>query len=330
MKTLCGFQCAYALLLSLAVVAPCRALESTQIVDEASVNAIATNAFHVLKNVPSVGLEKSLPGLDQIIETHRRLSRETGVSQRQLSLVLADAVAYAIVTEVRISELARMGAGQSNAVKNVPFDKKTVTRLWKANVPDFAHLIRMALKGRDIVTSYVSEHSSEEEVLSGRMIHKTSGGQISTRILELNQRAELPVYGTKSPSPDEQLMYALNKCQAFQDLAVVIDLYAKGDLPAESALLRTAIDQVLAQYPKRRVDDGMESSAFKVWLTYRHFYPKADTASSIGFAEEYCLRQALVLAPFMTDTSALPETAKKALARMDRSRVSGSTSTSDK
>ena len=285
-------------------------------------NVIATNAFNVLKNVPSIGLEKSLPELDQIIETHRRLSRETDVSQRQLSLVLADAVAYAIMTEIRTSELVRVGAAQSKATKSVPSDKTVATRLWKANVPDFAYMIKTALKGRDIITDYASEHSSEEDVLSGYMIHKTSGGQISTRILELNQRAELPVFGTKSPTPDEQLVYALNKCQAFRDLAVIIDIYATGDLPTESSLIRTAIDQALGQNPKRRVDDGMESSAFKVWLTYRHYYPKEDNAGSIGFVEEYCLRQALVLAPFITDTSSLPELAKKALLKMNRPAVS--------
>lgn len=311
-------QHASAILLMLATLAGLDAGEPKHTPDETQMNAIATNAFLVLKGIPAIGLERSVGGLEDIIATHHRLSREPGSSQRHLSLVLADAVAYAIITEIHRAELARFGLDQDMTPRSVAFDKKTAVRLWQANMPDFAPLVRKALQGKDTLTLYVAEHSSEEEVLNGRMIDKTPVGPIRVRITELHERATLPIGVRKNPSPDEQLIYALTICQAFRDLTVIIDLYEKGDLPKESGVLRSTIDGVLEHYPKGRVDGGTKTSSFKVWTTFTAYYPENSSQDVVGPAEEYCMRQALVLAPFMTDTSSLPELAKKALVKMGR------------
>jgi hypothetical protein len=318
MKTLRGFQYAFALLLTFTAVAPSVALEPNQTAEEAALNVIATNAFRVLRDVPTIGLEKSVSELEQIIEAHRRLSRETNVPQRQLSLVLADAVAYAIVTEIHRADVARLGTDQNMTPKSLPFNKKTAVRLWKANVPDFPAVIRKALQGNDRITTFVSTDSSEEDVLNGGMIDKAPLETIRPRIRELQEKALHPAGFSGKPSADEQLVYALSKCQAFRDLGMIIDLYEKDDLPKDSALLRSAIDEVLKQRPERRVDDGMKASPFKVWMTFRRYYPEGTSQDPVGPIEEYYLKQALALAPFMNDTTSLPESAKKALVKMGR------------
>lgn len=318
------FQYAFAILIPLATLVPLEAGEPNQRPDDTDMNVIATNAFLVLKAVPTIGLELSISGLEQIVATHHRLSRERGVSQRHLSLILADAVAYTIITEIHRAERARLGLDQDMTPKSVPLDKKTVVRLWKANMPDFAALVRKALQGKDTLTSYVAEQSSEEEVLNGRMIYNSPVGQIRTRISELRRAATLPIGQCicKNPSPDQHLIFALVKSQAFRDLTVIVDLYEQGDLPKDSAVLRSTIDGVLKRYPERRVDSGMKMSSFKVWATFTDYYPENTSQDVVGPAEEYCLRQALVLAPFMTNTSSLPELAKKALLKISRSTAS--------
>jgi hypothetical protein len=283
---------------------------------EEMVNAIATNAFIVLRDIRSVGLEQSITGIETIIKDHRRLSRDADASLRHFSLVLADAVAYAIISEIRAAELLR--DGDTNATNSASLDKNKVIRLWKANTPDFSHLIKASLQGEDMLVKYASQHSSVEDVLSGGMTKNASVGQISSRLTELNQMAELPGYVRRNPSPDEQLVYALNKYQAFRDLSVIVDLYGRGELPNDSESIRGAIDSVLVQYPKNRVDDGMKSTSFKIWLTYRHYYPEASSKDAFGPQEEYVLRQSFVLAPFMSDTSALPENARKGIAKLAR------------
>ncbi|NLG35966.1 MAG: hypothetical protein GX548_11490 [Lentisphaerae bacterium] len=316
MKKLHCLPYAFALLLIVATVVPSVAFEPSQTADMA-LNVIATNAFRILRDVPSVGLEKSMSGLEQIIEAHRRLSRETDIAQQQLSLVLADAVAYAIVTEVHRAEVARLGTDQGLTPKSIPFDKKTAMRLWKANMHDFPAAIRKALQGQDAVTSFVSRQSSEEDVLSGAMIDKAPLETIRPRIRSLQEKVLHTPCFSKSPSADEQLVYALSKHQAFRDPGIVMELYEKGDLPGDASQFRAAIDGVLKQHPGKRVDDGMNASSFKTWMTFRRYHPEGTSQDPVAPIEEYYLKQALALAPFMTDTCSLPETAKKALTKID-------------
>lgn len=318
MKKLHCLRHPFAFLLALATVVPAVALETNQAAN-ADLGIVATNAFHILRDVPSVGLEGSGPALEQIIETHRRLSRGTGLAEQQFSLVLADAVAYAIVTEIHRAEVARSGADSRLTPKSIPFGKKTAVRLWKTNLPDFPAAIRRALQGHDTITGLVSTHSSEEEVLSGEMIDKAPLETVRPRIRSLQEKVlHAPCFGSK-PSPDEQLIYALSKYQAFRDLGIIIDLYEKGDLPDDATQFRAAIDGVLKQHPGKRVDDGMKASAFKAWMTFRRYHPEGTSRDAVAPIEEYYLKQALALAPFMSDTSSLPETVKKALIKIGQS-----------
>lgn len=316
MKKLHCVQCLFAFLWIAATVAPSVALETNQTADTA-LNAIATNAFRILRDVPSVGLEKSVSGLEQLIETHHQLSRESDISQRQLSLVLADAVAYAIVTEIHRSEVARLGMDQRMMPKSIPFDQHIAVRLWKANTPDFPAAIRKALQRQDMVTSFISQQSSEEEVLNGKMIDKAPLETVRSRIRELYHKSlYYPVAVGKSPSADEQLVYSLVKYQAFCDLDIIMRLYEKSDLPADSPSFRTAIEKELTPSDERRVDDRMKQSSFKVWLTFGYYHPEGTSQNPVAPIEGYHLKQALALAPFMTDTSSLPEPAKNALTQV--------------
>ena len=81
--------------------------------DTAELNSIAKKAYLVFHEVPTIGLEKSVGGLEQIIATHHRLAQDTGVAQQHLSLVLADAVAFAIVSEIYRAERTRLGLNQN-------------------------------------------------------------------------------------------------------------------------------------------------------------------------------------------------------------------------
>lgn len=247
--------CSCVVLLILAAVVPSAVLEADQTAD-ADLSVIATNAFSVLRDVPTVGLEKSVFGIEMIIETHRHLLREANLAQRQLSLVLADAVAYAIVTEIHRSDVSRLGTDPNITPQSIPFDKKTAVRLWRANVPDFPAAIRQALRGNDTVTGYVSTQSSEKEVLSGDMIDKAPLDTIQLRLQELRGKAFQPRAFGVHPSADEQLVYALDRYQAFRDLAVIICLYENSELPTDSASLRTAIGGIMKPSAGKRVDDG--------------------------------------------------------------------------
>ena len=324
MKTPCMIQYVFTILLTLLAIASADALESTQTAEDvAALNSIATNALLVLRSVPFIGLEDSISGIEQIIENHRRLSRESGVAQQQLSLVLADAVAYAIVTEVYRAETVRLGVDPNMTPKSIPpFDKKTAVRLWRTNVPDFPAMIRKALQRDDVVTGFVAKHSSEADVLSGEMIDKAPLETIEPRIRELHEKAMHPVAFGAQPSPDEQLVYALIKYQAFRDLGIIMDLYEKGDLPYDSAMRKSAIEAVLKDHSERRVDDGMKVSAFKVWGTFTAYFPDSNPSQDpVEPMVEYRDRQAFALGPFMTDTSLLPEIAKLVLLKMDGRRV---------
>ncbi len=318
MKTPCIVQYVFTFLLMLPAITPAVALESKQKADDVALNMIATNTFRVLRDVPSIGLENSVSGIEQIIEAHRLLSREAGAAQQQLSLVLADAVAYAIVTEIHRADVARFGVDSNMMPKSIPFDKKTAVRLWRTNVPDFPAVIRKALQRDDVVTGFVAKHSSEADVLTGEMIDNAPLETMRPRIRELQEKALHPTGFGGNPSADEQLVYTLSKYQAFRDLGIIMDLYERGDLPQDSAMLRSAIEAVLKDCTEKRLDDGMKASPFKVWMTFRRYYPEGTSQDPVGPIEEYYLKQALALAPFMTDTSSLPENAKKILVKMDR------------
>ena len=318
MKTIRYCKCSFIIVL-LAGITQCLA-EQTE--NEPSLNVIATNAFQILRDVPTLGIERSLPGIEQIVETHRRLAQKDNVSQRHLSLVLADAVAYTIVTEIHRAAVARLGTDPGMTPKSVPFDKNTAIRLWTANVPDFPAAIRQSLRGNGALTDYVSTRSSEEDVLVGDIIDQVPLETIQPRLQELREKALHPAAFGKNPSADEQLFFALAKYQAFRDLDVIIKLYEKRDFPNDSSELRAAIDEVLQQSPPagKRVDDGMKASAFKVWSTYRRYYPQGTSQDPVGPIEEYYLKQALALAPFIADMSSLPETAQAVLVKMKRPR----------
>lgn len=309
------------ILLLLLLAAPTLFAESgvKETADELRVNAIASNAFLVLRDVPTVGLEKSVFGIEQIIAEHRRLSQSSLATDRHFSLVLADAVAHAIISEILRAEFARQGIDQGRAVQSIPFDKQIAVRLWRANMPDFAPLIRKALQGEDIITGYISRQSSEEEVLNGSMIDMAPLGQVKGRIRKLNREASVPLFVQKNPTPDEQLIYALNKCQAFQDLTIIVDLYEKGDLPGgEWALVRPVVDGVLKNYPQRRVDDGMEASSVNVWSTSARYLWDPSERDPSDSTDRYCIGQSMLLGPFMADMDLLPELAKEPLMKMQK------------
>lgn len=325
MKTPNAIKTFCVVLLMLSMVAQSEASE-TKATSETQMSEIATQAYVILQKAPVIGLEKSVPGIEQIITAHRRLATETGVPQRHLSLVLADAVAYAKINEIHRAELARLGQDQDMTPKSVPFDKQLAVRLWNANEPDFEPFIRIALAGDDRITSYVKARSSLEEVLNGQMIDKALLQSIYPDVQYLRgirEKVRLFNMCEKNPSPDESLFFAVARNQAFRDLKIIVDLYGSGDLPKETAAFRSLIGDSMGkyQYPKKRMDDGMEPSAFKVWLTYTNYYPDSpDNAPGGGPYGEYCFRQSIALAPFMSDTSILPATTQKALKMMSKSR----------
>ena len=321
MKIQSSILWAFALILSMATPVLFAGAGSDETADEVRVNAIASNAFLVLRDVPAIGLEKSAPALEQTIADHHRLSQSSLATDRHFSLVLADAVAHAIISEILRAEFARQGIDQGRAVKSIPFDKQIAVRLWRANMPDFAPLIRKAMKGEDVLTGYISKHSSEEEVLGGDMIDKAPWGQVKERIRKLNREASVPLYVQKNPTPDEQLIYALNKCQAFQDLTIIVDLYEKGDLPGgEWALVRPVIDGVLKNYPQRRVDNGMKASSVNVWSTSARYLWDPSERDLRSSMDQYSMEQSLLLGPFMADMDLLPDLAKEFLLKMAESK----------
>ncbi|MDD2598159.1 MAG: hypothetical protein PHO37_02880 [Kiritimatiellae bacterium] len=310
------FLCAFTFLMTLAIINPPVARGSQQPDDETSLNIIATNAFQILRDVPSIGLEQSLSGIEQIIKTHHRLLRETDLSKKHFSLVLADAVAYALITEIHRADITRLGTDPDMTPKSKSFNKTTAVRLWKANMPDFPASIRQILRKDGAITGYISRRSCEEDVFSGEMIDKAPLDTIRPRIRELHEKALRPIALGKNPSVDEQFLSVLVQCQSFRDIDMIINLYENGDLPSDSISLRAAIDEVMKPSVGKRVDDGMKASAFKVWLTFRRYYPGGTSHDPVGPIEEYYLKQALTLAPFMTDSSSLPESAKKVLVKM--------------
>lgn len=317
-QSILQYACIFLLAITAAV--PVNALETKQAADEASMNAIATNAFRILRDVPSVGLEKSRPELNQIIETHHRLLKGDDMSQQRLSLILADGVAYAIISEIHRADLARLGSETNMTPTSIPFDKKIVVRLWDANMPDFPSAVRYALKGDGTVTGYIATHSSEADVLNGKLKDKAPLKTIRSLISELHEKALYIMYSTKKPSADEQLIYALCKYQAFRDLSIIIKLYEKNDLPDDSKALQAMIEENIKQSPQagKRLDDGMAIIAFKVRDTFENYYPEASYQDTGGPIHEYVGKQAFPLVPFMTDRSMLPDYMKKFLDKQDR------------
>jgi len=312
------FTCIFLLAINAAV--PVNALEVIQDADDASMNAIATNAFRVLRDVPFVGLEKSRPELEKIIETHHRLLKIDKMSQQRLSLVLADGVAYGIISEIHRADLARLGSETNMTPKSIPFEKDTAIRLWNANMPDFPSAIRHALTGDGIVTGHIAKHSSEADVLNGEMIDKCPPETILPLIRELRHKELYSIFRSNKPSADEQLIYTLSKYQAFRDLSIIMKLYETHDLPSDSKTMQTMIEESLKKSPQvgKRLDDGMAIIAFKVRSSFENYYPEASYQDTGGPIYEYVGKQAFPLIPFMTDRSLLPEKLKKILEKRDR------------
>lgn len=280
-------------------------------------NDIATNAFRILRDVPLSGLEKSSNELHEIVEDHKRLALEADVAKRHLSVVLADAVAFAIVTEIYRSETVGSGHGErSKEPAVIPFNRKAVLALWENNMPDFPNAIEKIIDEPGTITGFVKNHSSVNDVLEGRMIDKTPLGTIRPRIRSLMNRAHcVPGFGY-GPSPDEQLVFMLAKYQAFIDIGIVLKLYGNGNLPCEDvAKFKIAAAEVMDLHG-RRVDDGMKVSPFKVWMTFREYHPKGNGHGHMSSFEGYCLRLALALSPFITDTGVLPEYARRILTEL--------------
>lgn len=281
-------------------------------------NLIANESFAILAEVPVLGLETSAPKIENIIRTQHQLASEEDPSLRHMSLVVADAIAFSLMNELHRSEIARLHPGQESKPKSVPFNKETLIRLWKFNMPDFKSMIPATMKRNDRITSYVINRSTEEELVTGEAIDKAPIA-IRRYIRELRAKSLSPL-SKKQPTPDESLIYVLTKWQVFRDLGIVVDLYAKGDLPETLELLRSAVDQQMRarKYSEKRMDDGLNNSAFKIVLTYQHYYPDSPGNARFGPNEEYICRQAFLLSPFMTDTTALPDIAREGLRKAKR------------
>ena len=267
-----------------------------------STATIASDAFTILGAVPDKGIEESSAGLQEIIAQRQVLERSSNLLHRQLALILADAVAFAIVREIQNTEMQRMGAAQSPVHLRPAPPKNVVVQLWKANDLDAKSAIRASSHATGDVVRFAFQDSSEDEILDGRMIKKASA-DVLPRIRELQRNAREYRGLGRAPSADELLMQTLVTAQAFRDLRVIVDLFESGDLPQERALLQSAIEGALSLSQARRMDDGMKASSLKVLSTFgRYCLPDHDA---------YRLKMALLLGPYMTDRSALPEAAKR-------------------
>lgn len=271
-------------------------------VDTVSVSSIASNAYSILAAVPDNGLGESSPMLQKIIAQRRVLEQGDDPLHRQLALVLADAVAYALVREIQTAEIQRMGSAESEVQMRSPDAKSVVVQLWKANEFDVRAAIRVSPNATGDVVRFVNQNSSEDEILDGRMINKASSN-ILPRIWELHDNARGYRGLGRVTSADELFMYALTTAQAFRDLRIVVDLYGIGDLPQDRAVFQGVIENALSRAPVRRIDDGMKSSSLKVLSTFgRYCLPGHDA---------YRLKLALLLGPYMTDRSVLPKAAQR-------------------
>lgn len=267
-----------------------------------STAAIASDAYAILAAVPDKGIEESSAGLQKIIAQRQVLERSNDLLHRQLALILADAVALAIMREIQSTEMQRMGAVQSPVHTRPASPKNVVVQLWKANDLDAKSAIRASPHATGDVVRFAFQDSSEDEILDGRMIKKASA-EILPRIRELQRNAREYRGLGRAPSADEWLMQTLVTAQAFRDLRIVVDLFEAGDLPQDGVLLQSAIDGTLSQSQARRVDDGMKASSLKVLSTFgRYCLPGADA---------YRHKVALLLGPYMTDRSVLPEAAQR-------------------
>lgn len=267
-----------------------------------SIATIASDAYTILADIPDKGIEESRAGLHKIIAQRRILERSNNLLQRQLALILADAVALVIVSEIQNTEMQRMGAVQSPVHMRPASPKNVVVQLWKENDLDVKSAVRASSHAAGDVVRFAFQDNSEDEILDGRMIKKASG-DILPRIRELQRNAREYRGLGRAPSADELFMQALVTAQAFRDLRVIVDLFENGELSQDRAILQSAIDGALSQTQTRRMDDGMKESSLKVLSTFgRYCLPDPDA---------YRLKMALLLGPYMTDRDALPEAAKR-------------------
>lgn len=267
-----------------------------------STATIASDAYAILADIPNKGFEESRAGLQEIIAQRQVLERSDDPLQRQLALILADAVAHVIASEIRNTEIQRMGAVQSAAPMRPTSPRNVVVPLWEENDLDAMSAVRACSHASGDIVRFAFQNSSEDEILDGRMIQKASG-DILPRIRELQRNAREYRGLGRTPSADELLMQTLVTAQAFRDLRVIVDLFENGELSQDRAILQSAIDEALSQTRKRRMDDGMKETSSKVLSTFgRYCLPDPDA---------YRLKMALLLGPYMTDRDALPEAAKR-------------------
>ena len=286
------------------------------LIGETSSNDIATNVFRILKEVPIRGLEESAQEIQGIIDIHKRLAKEADPSRRYLSMLIADAVAVSIVTEIHRSVIAETGDYARQEPPVISFGKQHLLDLWEKNMPDFPDAIRMILDEPGTITRFVAESSSFQDVLDGKMIDKAPIGTIRPLIRSLIEKARhMPcIWFGDNPSADERLAYALAKYQAFIDIGIVLERYKNGDLPNDDNETFKSVIAEGMDLRGRRVDDGMNASPLKVWMTFREYHPTENV--SLSAYEEYCIRQALTFSPFMTDTGILPERARRVLEKV--------------
>lgn len=288
------------------------ATDQPNIVKQNKPGALALKTFQVLYDLPVRGVDASAKDLESIIAAHHQLASSENETDQRLSLTIAGAVAYGLMNEIQRAESARLKRGPELLLPSVPFDKRTLARLWIANVPDFSVLLRHTFTQKDLITSYIMEHSSLEDVMSGKMATEIKDDKARERYKELLQnegpfpfdRFQLSVseaLGTATPSsPDMRLIQILNGFEALRDLSLVVDLYIKGDLPRDRRQLEAMVEEVVKKHPVQKLSDGSPTSPFNLVNRFNQYRPKEPP-------EKYRPVLAGLLMPYADDLRLWPE-----------------------
>lgn len=278
------------------------------IYNENNINEVATNALMVLTSIQHNGLENNKKELKELINIHQTFAKRNESRLRFLSLVISDAISYAIVSEIYRNLKNR----ENPNVKIIPevkiANKETVLEIWNLNEPKFKDILDLNLKEKGQLIDYVkSRNIGTNEIIQGKLFKSLPLGPVKESFQKMRDEVNNP-FKKRNLSSDELFIFTLVKWQAYKDLTHIAVIYSlDNNKSVNYETLRNSINERIVTNKTQRMDSGMPDSAVNVLLTFSKYSPPIKGIGSISHSDVYKKKLEIMFAPFISNTNLISD-----------------------
>lgn len=271
------------------------------------VSSIASNAYHVVTGMPSVGLEGSVAQIEALIDIQSELLKGTNMLNHQLAIVLKEMIANAMMNEWYRMIKSTTATNTSRPV----FDEIIFRKLWDSNLPNEEVLMKKCFGGKGDITTYL-KNKGIENVLYGDAVEELLDNSYDN-FGEIEQSITMFIIDRNRATADEIIVQKLILIQRLRDLDLIIRAYYEHHNSEDDINIESLVEKEIKNAHPIRLDDGMPQSSFMT----------SDSLSGCCFRyrDEINSRCALLLGPFMKEKEreSLPELVQEYLTHIQES-----------